>query len=467
MNCMTCKMDSETCDREKANNCNSQLGNGNTPAKKNPSFIRGAALAAIEEIHSNGFIYEKCKFCGSIIFRRIVKDSIASVASDTPGTSGVSGASGASDVSGASGASGVSVANDTSGAADPSGVSVTSGSTDVSVASDVSVAYDVTGASGVKHTYRREAVVSDSGAALFFREPSLHYDSAANAIYDDDERIRSAVAYNSRLSERGCDGICIQYDTGACDGDQCGSCEVSAADLCCKRYLLSHDNPNILEQDGGDYRNLMGGFFKHNKNDGECDKKIQQRLFNEALKANAYRDELRKHVISADDNNLIFEWREYSLDDILHIFPHIDRRPVRVEIQILIYLFNNYRYPIDLDHAEKRFQLPRLAINRYLRSYFGHSYSSLLARIRNEHSKELLRIPLLRIGEIGLLVGYKTHYHYSLNFKRYEGISPKEYRQTARSARSTQSVQSAQYIQSTQSVQSAQSAQPANYNASR
>ena len=150
----------------------------------------------------------------------------------------------------------------------------------------------------------------------------------------------------------------------------------------------------------------------------------------DAVKADAYRDEMRRQVAGAADESLLYEWQEFTLSDILIMFPHIENRPVRIEIQLLIYIFSNFRYPIDLEHAEARFLIPRFVINRYLRSFFGYSYTSLLAKVRNEYSKTLLGIPLLRIGEIGAIVGYKSHYHYSLNFKRYEGISPKEYRQS-------------------------------------
>jgi AraC-like DNA-binding protein len=243
--------------------------------------------------------------------------------------------------------------------------------------------------------------------------------------------MRSAQAYILELRERGCGGICIQRDTGACSGKQCSACAVSKAGLCCRNYLISSGNSNILERDGGDYRNIMAGFLKCLKTDKKYDCDIKSRLSAEMERANGYGDELRRLIAGSNDRNLIFDWREYSMDDLLGLFPRIDRRPIRIELQLFIYMFHNFRYPVDLEHAESRFLIPRLAINRYMRSFFGYSYSSLLSKIRNEYSKILLGIPFLRIGEIGALVGYKSHYHYSLSFKRYEGVSPKEYRHGA------------------------------------
>jgi AraC-like DNA-binding protein len=349
------------CDDKNVEKCNLQAVKRNVPPNQNLPETRLKLNASTAVHNGDGFIYEKCKFCGSIIVR-MLDDSSATGDPETP--------------------------------------------------------YADSPANAL-----------EAECALPSNEGAVQYKTSSQEAYDADGYSNGARAYGLSLTESGCSGICIQYDTRSCGGNRCKSCEVSAAGLCCKRYLLNRKNSNILERDGGDYRNLMGVFLRRYKRDSMFDEQIRQKLSVEASRANEYRDEMRRHINGADNAHLVFEWREYTLDDLLVMFPHVAWRPVRIEIQLLIYLFYNYRYPIDLEHVETRFLLPKRAINRYLRAYFSYSYSSLLAKIRNEHSKLLLRIPLLRIGEIGTLVGYKSHYHYSLSFKRYEGISPKEYRQ--------------------------------------
>jgi len=242
---------------------------------------------------------------------------------------------------------------------------------------------------------------------------------------------KNALAYCKTLNKQGCQGICISYDAGLCRGNRCAGCGVSAAGLCCKRYLMHNEEPNILEKDGGDYRNIMGVYINQAGACAGCDGETRRRLEAEAAGANAYRENVRRRLMGAGDPNLMFIWREYTLKDFLGFFPGIDINPVRIEMQLLIYLFSNYNLQIDLEHAHTRFHIPKHTINSYLREYFGYTYSGLLSKIRNERSKLLLRIPLLMIGEVGKLVGYKSHYHYSMIFKRYEGISPKEYRRSA------------------------------------
>jgi len=237
-----------------------------------------------------------------------------------------------------------------------------------------------------------------------------------------------AGRYGLKLYETGCASICVLYDTHACNGDGCGKCEVSEAGLCCKKYLLNAEDAYILEKDGGDYHNLMGAFFSGLDKDAVYDEKIRKKLLLETERANNNYNEIRKRVAGGDTLNSIFERQDYLLDDFMLMLPYFDKRPVRIEIQILIYIFHFYRCSIDLTHVENRFKISGHAINRYLRAFFGYSYSGLLAKIRNGHSKALLAIPLFKIGEIGALVGYKSHNHYSLNFKRYEGVTPKQYR---------------------------------------
>ena len=344
----------------------------------NLSQARYNAKNVVEMINDCGFTYEKCKFCGSIIVHDANNDYLAenfeSLCSD-----------------------------------------------ETKVESTLVAAADIAN--------RQQAECPDR-ANMQRAAINGAKDSASGARDNASGARDNASAYGTKLNEKGCSGICIQYDTRSCKGNRCKSCDVCSSGLCCKRYLINSNRPYLLERDGGDYRNLMGAFIRCNKENSAYDDSIRKKLCAEAKRADAYRDEMRRQVVGSDDARLVFEWREYKLNDLLIMFPHVIRRPIRIEIQLLIYLYYNYRYPVDLEHAETRFHLPKRAINRYMRAYYGNSYSFLLAKIRNEHSKLLLGIPLLRIGEIGALVGYKSHYHFSLSFKRYEGMSPKEYRQS-------------------------------------
>ena len=256
-----------------------------------------------------------------------------------------------------------------------------------------------------------------------------HVNHAIHEMYSLGERF-NRLDFIPGLNGCGCGGICIRFDTRSCRGKRCASCEVFKAGLCCKRYLTNNVNQNAVGRDSVDYWHLMADFYRRLKSDKKLDDGIYRKLMFETIKSNEFRDEMRRMISCPDEEALTLEWREFTLSDLFDWFPNIDRRPVRFEIQLLIYLFYNYRCQIDLEHAEERFQIPKLAINRCLRAFFGYSYAALLMKLRNEYSKILMRIPSLRIGEIGLLAGYKSHLDFTQNFTRYEQVSPSKFRQT-------------------------------------
>jgi len=437
MDCKAREPVCEKCDKD-TDDCNPQAEKHGSSPVKSLSKARYDTMTAIERFNVNGFTYEKCKFCGSIIVRSAYTDADAEDADVDDITDWLANA----DSNGPTNAESddLTIAeSDSQTIAESDGPTVSESDDPINYESKGSINFEPegsinTGSNGsqylaeILHIYPRNKSFG-VGTALQVNEQGEGYAMAYMPV-DKNERLEGAKAYGMKLSEKGCGGICIQYDTRSCAGNRCKSCDVHMAGLCCKRHLMGSKNSNLLERDGGDYRNLMGGFFRCYKENSAYDDKIRRKLNADAARADAYRDEIRRQVVGADDAQLIYEWREYTLDDLLVMFPHIIRRPIRIEIQLLIYLFYNYRYPVDLEHAEARFHLPKRAINRYMRAYYGYSYSSMLSKIRNEHSKLLLSIPLLRIGEIGALVGYKSHYHFSLSFKRYEGISPKEYRES-------------------------------------
>lgn len=241
---------------------------------------------------------------------------------------------------------------------------------------------------------------------------------------------KKPVTHGRRINGAGCAGICIRYDTRSCYGNGCSGCEVCEAGLCSRKYLLRSANANVIERDGGDYRNLMGDFFRKLRLDAGYDKRIRDSLSVNASNADTFMEAVRNLVISAEDKSLIFEWSKYTLDDLLTTFPQAARKPVRIEMQMLIYMFFNFRYRVDIEHAEERFLISRHVLNRYLHRFFGYSYSSLLSKIRNGRSKTLLSIPLLCVGDIAEIVGYKSLCHFSTIFKRHEGVSPNEYRKS-------------------------------------
>lgn len=60
--------------------------------------------------------------------------------------------------------------------------------------------------------------------------------------------------------------------------------------------------------------------------------------------------------------------------------------------------------------------------------YTQSSPKQYITNLRIQHAKDLLRNLALSVNEISNLVGYNDQFHFSRIFKKYEGISPSEYR---------------------------------------
>lgn len=65
---------------------------------------------------------------------------------------------------------------------------------------------------------------------------------------------------------------------------------------------------------------------------------------------------------------------------------------------------------------------------RLFKDMFGVSPQQYLLRMRHQEAKRLLRDTSLKIEHIGRLVGYEDLHNFSHTFKKWQGVSPREYR---------------------------------------
>ena len=85
------------------------------------------------------------------------------------------------------------------------------------------------------------------------------------------------------------------------------------------------------------------------------------------------------------------------------------------------------RFDILAEVAEKTY-VSQWHLSKLLNGHTGKSFSELLNHIRIEEAKKLLKDPSLRIGDISEEVGFMDVAHFSKVFKKLEGISANEYR---------------------------------------
>lgn len=96
----------------------------------------------------------------------------------------------------------------------------------------------------------------------------------------------------------------------------------------------------------------------------------------------------------------------------------------------LEYMETNYDRHLTLADVAEKIYVSQWHLSKLLNKYQKKSFSEILNQIRVSHAKELLRDPSLRIGDIAEQVGFLDMAHFSRVFKKYEGISANEYRNT-------------------------------------
>lgn len=98
--------------------------------------------------------------------------------------------------------------------------------------------------------------------------------------------------------------------------------------------------------------------------------------------------------------------------------------------QIIDYVQANYRYDISLGGIAEQLRLDPSHVSRLFRQELQVTFIEYLISVRLEKAKELLvaggSIP---IKEIGTAVGYENPRSFNRMFKKYEGITPGEYRE--------------------------------------
>ena len=96
--------------------------------------------------------------------------------------------------------------------------------------------------------------------------------------------------------------------------------------------------------------------------------------------------------------------------------------------QALSYMEKNYQQKLTLQAVADCCYVSQWHLSKLLNRYAGKSFYDVLNAIRIKKAKELLSAPKLKIGEISELVGYADTAHFARTFKKLEGMSANEFR---------------------------------------
>ena len=96
----------------------------------------------------------------------------------------------------------------------------------------------------------------------------------------------------------------------------------------------------------------------------------------------------------------------------------------------LEYIRENSREKLRLTDVADQVYVSQWHLSKLLNRHTGKTFSDILNGARMEKSKELLKDPSLRICDVAEMVGFQDLAHFSRVFKKMEGMSAGEYRNT-------------------------------------
>ena len=93
------------------------------------------------------------------------------------------------------------------------------------------------------------------------------------------------------------------------------------------------------------------------------------------------------------------------------------------------YIEENYSDPsISLESVSEYLNISVSYLSMLLSKLKGISFNKYLVKVRMEKAKELLKFTLEKVVNVATLCGYNEVYYFSHSFKKYTGMSPKEFR---------------------------------------
>ena len=108
---------------------------------------------------------------------------------------------------------------------------------------------------------------------------------------------------------------------------------------------------------------------------------------------------------------------------------HADKENTAMIDELLDYLERNYFDDISLDElAKEKYFVSSSYLSRLFKSCTGQNFMKYLIELRMEKAKNFLEYSEMDISEIAACTGYNNPSHFTQTFRRYYGMSPKEYR---------------------------------------
>ena len=146
-----------------------------------------------------------------------------------------------------------------------------------------------------------------------------------------------------------------------------------------------------------------------------------------------YENEYAKTILQNEPKLYVENYGDISalIDDIREIHagntqePNVSNALIN---QIIRIINENYSSRIMIQEFAKKYNLNPNYLSSLFKSVCGQSFTSYVTELRLKKAKELLKDDSLSLYEISDKVGYDDYFHFSKIFKKYNGLSPGNYR---------------------------------------
>jgi AraC-like DNA-binding protein len=164
-------------------------------------------------------------------------------------------------------------------------------------------------------------------------------------------------------------------------------------------------------------------------------------LCRSAIEAGAAQEEIAglrlgrvKALVGIDDDEALSCWLTASLEGIFDAVEVGRRRDDRWMLRELEQVLAERCGEEDLDRAEvaRLMGLDGAALARLIGTQTGVAFADLLARVRIERARELLRDEDRSLLQIALEVGFKDPSYFTKVFRKLSGLTPRDYRKLLR-----------------------------------
>lgn len=135
-----------------------------------------------------------------------------------------------------------------------------------------------------------------------------------------------------------------------------------------------------------------------------------------------------------EDMNTFNELRSYVFSIIKNSIHYLDSEKKKRSLKKIMlakqFIHENYMHPLSLQDAANYVELNASYFSNYFKIETGKNFSEYLLEVRMEKAMLLLKDPKIKIYKIGNMVGYEDAVSFGRAFKKKNGMSPKEYRNT-------------------------------------